>query len=414
MLRVTHIKELATCSASGKTEVNKLGIIRDATILIDGKHIVAVGKTRDILARYPKKKNDREIDATEKIVIPGFVDCHTHLVFAGSRAEEYESKLLGVSYSALHKRGGGIHSTVRATRNATEEELFLSAQKTLREMLRRGTTTVEIKSGYGLTLRDELKILRVIKRLQKTEQQDIIPTFLGAHTIPSEYKKKRGEYVSLITNTMLPKVAEERLVEYVDVFCDPLGFTAKETERIFIKATTLGLSVRIHGEQTAHEGGAEIGARFHAASIDHCDHLSTRDIALMKKANTTAVLLPGVLFHTMEWTKSRLPGIAKKLQNAGVPIALATDYNPGSSPLLSMKLTVDLAMRFLKLSGDECLLGATQIPSVALGKDKLVGSIEAGKQADLLIIDAPSAKDYLHQIGDRTILHIIKNGVIVN
>lgn len=419
MLRILHIRELATCkrakNESGRqlSLQNNAGLITDAAIIIDKGFIVAVGKTTAIEKRFPKKKSDREIDATGKIAIPGFVDCHTHSVFAGSRADEYRSKQLGESYSALHKKGGGIYSTVRATRAASEDELYFSAQKTLREMLSKGTTTVEIKSGYGLTLDDELKILRVIKRLKKTERQDIVSTFLGAHTVPTEYTERRSEYVQLIIETVLPRVAQEALAEYVDVFCDPLGFTAKETATIFTVAKTLGFKVRIHGEQTAHGGGAAVGVKFDTASVDHCDHLSDADIKLMRNAGTTAVLLPGVLLHTMTKDKSKLPAIVNKLRTSGVPIALATDYNPGSSPLISMKLVMDLGMRYFHLSDEACLVSATREPARALGRESLLGSIESGKQADLLLIDAPSVADYLHHIGDHTIEIILKRGIMV-
>ncbi|OGZ06741.1 MAG: imidazolonepropionase [Candidatus Lloydbacteria bacterium RIFCSPHIGHO2_02_FULL_54_17] len=409
MLTIAHIAELAT----GRAREVGTEIIRDAAVVVDGEKIVANGKTSQLLKRFPKRKGDKEIDATGKIVIPGFVDCHTHLVFAGSRAEEYRDKIRGVSYAALHKKGRGIHSTVAATRRASEEELFASAKKTLDEMLRLGTTTVEIKSGYGLTLGDELKILSVIRRLKKTAKQDIVATFLGAHTVPREYKGKRGAYVDLVVDTMLPRVAKEGLAEYVDVFCDPLGFTAKETGKIFARARALGLPVRVHGEQTAHGGGAAAGAKFHAASVDHCDHLRDGDIALMKRSGTTAVILPGVLLHTMEWQNTALPAVVKKLRAARVPIALATDYNPGSSPLLSMKLVMDLGMRFFRMEGGECLAGATGHPAVALGLGKRVGSIEAGKQADLLVIDAPSVAEYLYRIGESPIALVVKKGAVV-
>ena len=410
MLMIIHIAELAT----GRAHEDGAEIIRDAAVVVDGEKIVAVGKTPLLLERFPKQKNNRIIDATGKIVIPGFVDCHTHLVFAGSRAEEYRDKIRGVSYATLHKKGHGIHSTVVETRRASEEKLFASAKKTLDEMLRLGTTTVEIKSGYGLTLNDELKILNVIRRLKKVAKQDIVATFLGAHTVPSEYKKKRSAYVNLIVETMLPKVAKEGLADYVDVFCDPLGFTAKETEKIFARAGALGFPVRVHGEQTAHGGGAAIGAKFHAASIDHCDHATTGDIALMKHSGATAVLLPGVLLHTMEWKNTELPRIVRELNVKHVPIALATDYNPGSSPILSMKLVMDLGMRFFRMESGACLVGATQNPAVALGREKILGTIAPGMQADLLLIDAPFVTDYLHQIGDRAIAIVMKKGVVIS
>jgi imidazolonepropionase len=399
MLIIKNTKELATCAGE---------IIPNATIVVDGEKIISVGKSSEISAR----KGDEIIDATEMIALPGFVDCHTHTIFGGSRATEYDAKLQGMSYSEVQKRGGGIHYTVGETRKANENELYESAKSRLEEMLRRGTTTVEIKSGYGLSTEGEIKILRAVKRLQRSEPQDIIATFLGAHTVPKEFAENREAYVELIIREMLPKIAEEKLAECADVFCDPLGFTTEETEKIFTEAKRLGFKLHIHGEQTAHFGGAKVAAKFGAVSLDHGDYLDDEDISLLKKSGTTVVLLPGVLMHCMDWGKTNLAETVVKLKTAGVPIAFATDYNPGSAPILSMKLVMDLGMRLFKMGVMECLRASTIIPAKVLDREKLLGSIEVGKQADILLVKAYSVADYLYQIGDRHFDYVIKKGCV--
>jgi len=418
MLIIKNIHELATCRSPGnKSAVGKdfldCGIVKNAAVIIDGENILDVGGTKKILLKYKPSKKDTVIDASGKIGIPGFVDCHTHAVFAGSRAEEYQLKLKGESYEALHKKKGGIHLTVSATRKASENDLFLQAKKVLHEMLVRGTTTVEIKSGYGLNMKDELKILRVIKRLRKSVSQDIVSTFLGAHTVPLEYKNKRSLYIKKIIEEMMPRVKKENLAEYCDIFCDPLGFSPEETRSIFNKARALGFKLRIHAEQTSHFGGARIGAEYNVASVDHCDFLSSNDIKMLKKSGASAVFLPGVFFHLMEFGKQRrLQEIVKRVKNSKVPLVLATDYNPGSSPILSMKIIMDLALRFFKLDYLESLNAATINAAKALGRSDTLGSIEKGKQADILIIDSPTVKDYLHAPGDRRIDYVVKKGNI--
>jgi len=418
MLIIKNASELVTCRTFGNKPVigknfSDCAIIKNGALVIDGEKIIAVGKTEKVLVRFRRKKFSRIIDASGKIVMPGFIDSHTHLVFAGSRAEEYQLKLKGQSYEALHRKKGGIHLTVEATRKAGEDELLHRAEKTLRQMFYLGTTTVEIKSGYGLTLEDELKILLVIKRLKKTAKQDIVATFLGAHTVPLEYRKKRANYVKLIIEKMLPVIASENLAEYCDVFCDPLGFTPKETAAIFSRARELEFKLRIHAEQTARFGGAVLAGNYKTASADHCDFLNGSDIKNLKKSGTAVTLLPGVLLHLAEWKKiSRFQEIVKKIKRAGLPLVLATDYNPGSSPFISMKMAMDLAMRFFKLDYNECLNAATINAAYALNRSSIIGSLEAGKQADVLVINAPTLRDYLHQAGDGRIDYVIKRGLV--
>lgn len=418
MLIIKNANEIATCHTTDNkpsvgNQFSDCKIIKNSTIVIDGKYIAAVGNTKKIMRRFHPGKKDLVIDAINKIIIPGFVDCHTHAVFAGSRAEEYDLKLKGQSYAEIHKKRGGIYFTVTHTRKASEQELFLLAQKTLREMFFRGTTTIEIKSGYGLTIKDEIKILRTIKRLKKSCPQDIVTTFLGAHTVPVEYLSKRALYVKQIIQDMLPLVKKEVLADYCDVFCDKLGFTPKETVEILNAAKNLGMKTRVHAEQTSHWGGARIASQLHTTSTDHCDFTSFKDLQQMQKNGVTAVFLPGVLFHLMEWDKlHRLQSAVNHAKDIALPFALATDYNPGSSPILSIKLIADFAHRFFKLDYNECLNAVTLNASYALGLSNTLGSIAKGKQADLLVADAPTVRDYFYQIGDQCIDYIIKNGVV--
>lgn len=394
MLIIRGIKELATCGPKG--------ILQHAIIAINNGVFIPLPKRLS--------KTDTVLDASEFIALPGFVDCHTHTVFAGSRAKEYEKKIGGRSYAEIQNAGGGIHATVNATREFKAWDLLGIAWDRLQEMFQRGTTTVEIKSGYGLTIENEFNILHAIRLLSDRAQQNIVSTFLGAHTIPKEYSENRNGYLDMMIHDMLPRAYREKLVDGVDVFCDPLGFTTEETNKILAFATSLGFKIHVHGEQTAHFGGAKLAAKYRALSLDHGDFLDDEDISALKDAGTTVVLLPGTILHLMEWNKVDYAALFKKLKGAGVPVALATDFNPGSSPILSMKLIMDLAIRFFKMSYEDALLGATINSARALGLEKKLGSIELGKQADILLIRADSVADYLHRIGDRPIEHVIKKG----
>jgi len=403
MLIIKHIKELATCKTND--------VITDATVIIDEGRFIAFGKTSDLCPVYPRRE-DKIIDASGIIALPGFVDCHTHAVFAGSRAEEYRAKIQGEGYAEIHKKGG-IMSTVLATRASSEHGLYIESKERLRQMLSLGTTTIEIKSGYGLTLADEMKILRVIGRLKKDGPQDIVSTFLGAHTIPPEFRGDRKQYVDLVIKKMLPTIHKARLADSIDVFCDELGFTQEEAEKVLIYGRLYGFSRHVHGEQTSHFGGAEAAAKFNALSLDHGEFLNDFDISLLKDSGTTVVLLPGVILHLSEWGKVDYPALAERLKAAGVPIAFATDHNPGTSPILSMKVVMDLGMRFFRLGYEDCLRAATINAAKALGLEQTLGSVEAGKQADLLLVRTSSVAQYLHDIGDIPIATIIKRGELI-
>ena len=419
MLIITNAAELATCTSGYKgpkigKDFRDCGIIKNGALAVMGEKIVAVGSTERILRRFPPRRGDHIIDASGKIVMPGFVDCHTHAVYAGSRAEEYRAKLGGVSYADAHKKRGGIFLTVAATRSATVDTLYRSARNTLSRMAACGTTTVEIKSGYGLSTESELRILRVIQELARSGPLDVAATFLGAHTVPLEYEHDRASYIRMVVNTMLPAIKKEGLAEYCDVFCDPLGFTPGEARKILTAAMRHGLRVRVHAEQTRRFGGMRVAAEFCASSADHCDFARTGDIRLLRTAGTTAVLFPGVQLHLMEWEKrGRMRARAEIIKKAGVPLALATDHNPGSSPIYSLKLIADLGMRFFGLTYEECLNAITINAAHALDRGDMLGSLEAGKQADILIADAPTIAEYLHAVGDGALVYVIKKGRVL-
>lgn len=416
MLIIKNAAEIITASAYKRKPLagnffSECKIIKNGTVLASNGKIKALGKSKDILRNFSPDKKDKIIDASGKIVLPGFIDCHTHAVFAGSRAGEYQLKLAGAHYAEIHKKGGGIFSTVRVTRRTSEEDLAAEGLKYADRMFSLGTTTLEMKSGYGLDFKNEMKILRAIQKIRNSAKNTVISTFLGAHTIPAEFKARREAYVGEVIKKMIPYVVKNKLAEFCDVFCDPLGFTPEEAGRIFRAAASFGLKLRIHAEQTAHYGGAKVAAKFKALSAEHCDFMDDADILQLKKSGTIAVLLPGVLFHLMEWEKiRRFRMLVDKLRKAEVPIALATDFNPGSSPVLSLKIIMDLALRFFGLNYAECINAVTVNAALALGIAGGVGSLEPGKYADLLIVDRPSLKEYLHQPGDFPLANIIKKG----
>ncbi|WP_104203502.1 imidazolonepropionase [Billgrantia saliphila] len=332
------------------------------------------------------------------VMTPGLVDCHTHLVFGGSRADEFESRLEGVSYEAIARRGGGILSTVRATRAASEDELFEIARPRLDALLADGVTTVEIKSGYGLTVADELKMLRVARRLGDAFPVRVVTSLLGAHALPPEYRDDADGYIDLVCREMIPAAAEQGLADAVDVFCEKIAFSVAQCERVFEAAKVHGLPIKAHAEQLSNLGGAAMAARFGALSADHIEYLDESGVAAMREAGSTAVLLPGA-FHTLRETQ--LPPVAA-LREAGVPMALATDANPGSSPLFMPTLMLNLACTLFHLTPREALAGMTAHGARALGlHDRSLGRIVEGAPADLCLwnVDSPAELAYAVQPG---------------
>lgn len=364
-----------------------------------GERILAVGHTSDITDRYRGEDTDL-IDASGKTVTPGLVDAHTHLVWAGWRDEEYVMRLKGATYMEIMQAGGGIMSTVRATRLADEDELKELARARLLRMLAHGTTTVEIKSGYGLSVEDELKMLRAIRYLHAELQEagtgpHIAATFLGAHAIPTEYSDRPDEYVQLVIEEMLPAVAEEGLAEWCDAFCDVGAFDAEQTRRILGAARELGMGVRLHANEFARVGAAQVAAEMGAASADHLLVMEPEDIDALKQAGTIAVLLPGTplglgLGHYAP---------ARALIDAGVPVALATDCNPGTCPSENLALMVSLACSQMKMTPAEAIVAATINSAHSLNRGHLVGSLEPGKLADIVLWDAPNHRHLAYHFG---------------
>ncbi|MDX5376764.1 MAG: imidazolonepropionase [Halomonas sp.] len=339
-----------------------------------------------------------ELSGQGGVLTPGLVDCHTHLVFGGSRADEFESRLEGVSYEAIARQGGGILSTVRATRAASEEELFDLARARLEALMGEGVTTVEIKSGYGLSVADELKMLRVARRLGEALPVQVVTTLLGAHALPPEYKDDSDAYIDLVCREMIPAAAEQRLADAVDVFCEKIAFSVAQCERVFQAAEAHGLPIKAHAEQLSNLGGSAMAARHGALSADHIEYLDEAGVEALREAGSVAVLLPGA-FHTLRET--RLPPIAA-LREAGVPMAIATDANPGSSPLFMPTLMLNFACTLFRLTPREALAGMTANGAHALGlHGQSLGRIVEGAPADLCLwdVETPAELAYAVQPG---------------
>ena len=356
---------------------NPLGIIENGAIGIQDGRIVRVG-TRTELAGH-RAQEVTPLDGAW--VTPGLIDCHTHLIFGGNRADEHALRRAGASYEEIAKAGGGIASTVKATRDATENQLLASAVMRLDALIKGGVTTIEIKSGYGLDPEGELRLLRCAAALAASEAVRVIPTLLALHALPPEWKERREEYVAMVAGQMIPAVARAGLAEAVDVYCDTIAFTPEEVEQVFASAARHGLRVKIHAEQLSNQRGAELAARHQALSADHLEHLDEAGAKAMAEGGTVAVLLPGA-FYALQETKK--PPV-QLLRDQGVPIAVATDCNPGTSPLLSPTLAMNMACTLFGLTPEEALAGMTVNAARALGLEKEVGTIAAGKAADLCI-----------------------------
>ncbi|CAN5675758.1 imidazolonepropionase [soil metagenome] len=350
-------------------------------------------------------------DGGGALVTPGLVDCHTHLVYGGQRANEFAMRLAGASYEEVAKAGGGIVASVRATREASEDELFDSASHRLQSLLAEGVCAIEIKSGYGLALEHERKQLRVARRLATAHGVTVRTTFLGAHALPPEYTGRpngSGEYIGLVCNEMLPALAAEGLVDAVDVFCERIAFSLAETEQIFKAAQTLGLPVKLHAEQLSDMGGAALAARYGALSCDHIEHLSQAGIDAMREAGTVAVLLPGA-FYTLRDTQ--LPPIAA-LRAAGVPMAVSTDHNPGTSPALSLLLMVNMACTLFRLTVPEAIDGVTVHAARALGLQDTHGTLAVGRAANFVLWDLRDAAELAYWFGQRPVRTVVRQGRI--
>jgi imidazolonepropionase len=407
---VANASELVTLTGSSQkprvgNQMRELGVIRDGGLAVKDGRIVSVGKSSDITKNF---KAENIISASGKTVLPGFVDPHTHLVFAGSREDEFQMRIEGASYMEILGTGGGLLKTVRETRRADVEKLVDLGLHTLDVMLEYGTTTTEAKSGYGLTIKDELKILDVIKRLDQLHAVDAVSTFLGANAFPPEYKDSPMEYVNLIVEEMIPKVAEKRLAEFCDVFCEKNAFSLEQTRRILAAGKNYGLKPKVHADEMSMWGGAELAADVGAVSADHLLFSSLDGIKSMADKGVVAVLLPAAAFSSMmgRFADGRL------MIDSGVPIALGTDFNP-SCLVENMQLVVAFACCFMRLTSAEAITAATINAAHAIAKGNEVGSLEVGKKADVVVLDMPNHKCLGYHFGVNLVDKVVKNGRVV-
>ena len=418
-MMLVNAAQVVTCAAPEAKRGAALadaGVVTDGALAIDEGVIVAVGETAALRQHFRART---ELDVTGKVLCPGFVDCHTHLVFGGERVAEFERKLAGATYQDLLAAGGGILSTMRATRSATLEELVAAGRRHLQAMLRLGTTTVEIKSGYGLDTTTELKLLAAIEQLAATAPQDIVPTLLAAHAVPPEFAGDPDGYVDLVCTEMLPAAhAWWRASRFAatdapfcnDVFCEQGVFDVAQARRVLETGARLGLRPKIHADEFVALGGTRLGAELAVISADHLDVTPPDEIALLAASPTIAVLLPGVNFHL----GSRHFADARAWIEAGAAIALASDFNPGSAPLLSLPLAMAIACRYQRLTPAEALNAVTINAAHAIGLGHRLGSLEAGKQADVLILDVPDYRQLVYWLGVNPVVGVVKQGRLLD
>lgn len=409
-LLIVNANELITLEGgSQKPRVGKqmreIGVIHNGALAVKDGKIVAVGKTSEVTRVY---RASNIISANEKIVLPGFVDPHTHLVFAGSREDEFQMRVEGAYYMEILKAGGGILKTVRETRKASVEKLADIALKRLDVMLEHGTTTVEAKSGYGLSTKDELKILEAIKRANQLHCIDVVPTFMGAHAVPPEYSGNQQAYVNLIVEEMLPKVAEGRLAEFCDVFCEKGVFSLEQTRHVLAAGKSYGLKAKVHADEMSMLGGAELAADIGAVSADHLLYSSDDGVKAMAAKGVVAVLLPAAAFSLMSGRYAD----ARNMIECGVPVALGTDFNP-SCWVENMQLVIAFACHFMKLTSAEAITAATINAAHAIGRAHEVGSLEIGKKADAIILNVPNHKFLGYRFGVNLVDKVVKNGRVI-
>ena len=394
---VLHARQLVTLAGPKRVrirgEMRGLGIIEDGAMLIEDGRITSVGPSSEI--EKTLRSGIEVVDATGQCVLPGFVDAHTHPVFGGSRVDEFELRAQGATYEEIAASGGGIRSTVRKTRAASADELLDQAKRHANWFLRGGTTTVEAKSGYGLSEDEELKLLRVIRRLNQESPLEFVPTFLGAHAIPDEFRNAPEQYVALVIHKMLPRVVEESLAESCDIFCERGYFEIADAEKIMRAAQEQGLRLRMHVDQLTNSGGAFLAARLRAATADHLEQINSGEISALAEANVQPVLLPGSVYAL---GKDRYPP-ARDMIDAGLGVVVATDFNPGSSPTPSMPMVLSLAATQMKMTPAESLTAATINAAYSLNRGDKIGSLEPGKRGNFAIFDCADYRDIAYYFG---------------
>jgi len=390
-------------------EMRDLGLLRRGSLAARRGKIVWIGPTADLLTAVRPLAFCKVIDAYGKTVMPGLVDPHTHLVFAGSRENEFAMRIQGKTYQEIAAAGGGINSTVAATRTAGTADLKAGARRTLDAMLALGTTTVEAKSGYGLDLVNEIKMLEVIRALDEAGPITLVPTFMGAHEIPPEFRQNPEAYVDLVITRMIPMVAARKLARFCDVFCETGVFSVGQTERIFRAAQAVGLELRVHADELTDLGGAAMAARMKARTADHLLYTNDDGIRAMAEAGVIAVLLPGTAYflHMQRYARAR------DMIAGGVPVALATDFNPGSCMTESLPLIMNLACTQMRMLPAEAITAATINAAWAIGEQDCVGSLEVGKQADVVVLDAPTHEHLCYHFGVNLVDTVVKNGKVV-
>lgn len=387
------------------TGVSPYGMINDGAMAVCEDKIAWLGKRSDLPAEF-KSRADRVYDGQSSWVTPGLVDCHTHLVYAGSRAREFELRLQGATYAEIAHQGGGIRSTVEATREADELSLYDQSSYRVQALIQEGVTTLEVKSGYGLDLETELRMLRVARRLGETYPVTVVPTYLGAHALPPEFEGRSDEYIDFVCQTVMPQMATQKLAVAVDAFCESIGFSHEQTVRVFEAARKLGLAVKLHAEQLSDLQGAGLAARYGALSADHLEYVSEEGIKAMAGSGTVAVLLPGAFYFLRE---TRRPPI-DLLRRHAVPMALATDCNPGSSPTTSLLLMLNMACTLFRMTPEEALAGVTRNGARALGLQNRIGTLEPGKDADFVLWDIGEPAELAYHMGFNPLKQIIRQG----
>ena len=392
----------------GGSALGELGIIRDGALLTQGEKILRVGKTRELAAEARRLKAEA-IDCRGRVVMPGFVDSHTHLVFAGNRVEDFERRVRGATYEEVARAGGGITHSARLLATATPRGLVAQARRFLDQFAAHGTTTVEVNSGYGLDVANEMKVLRVIQRLQQTSPLELVPTLLAAHALPAEFKGRPQAYLKLIAQRLIPQVGKKKLARFIDCFCDRGAFNVDQCRQVFAAGLRYGLIPRLHAEQLARTGACRLAVELGAASADHLDHVSDADIRALAYSDVVATLLPGANFHL----GLRQYPPARKLIDAGTIVALATDFNPGTSPTLNMQFVLSLACSQMRMTPGEAIAAATINAAYSLRLADRLGSLEPGKQADVIVMDVADYREIPYYFAWNHCVLTIKRGQVV-